>query len=92
MLQHRPRERLQSIEISEDPSQSTAFFFADTNGVPYPAFTNPHTGEYLREVMATSWMRGLSKGLHGGWPTNPLGSYLLELGACRAIVMTLTGL
>jgi uncharacterized iron-regulated membrane protein len=92
VLQHQPRERLQSVEISADPNRSTAFFFADTNGLPYPAFTNPYTGEYLGEVAATSWIRGLSKGLHGGWPINPWGSYLLELGACWAIVMTLTGL
>lgn len=92
VLQHQPRERLQSIEISDDPTQSTAFFFADPNGLPYPAFTNPHTGEYLGEVAATHWLRGLTRSLHGGWPINPWGSYLLELGACWAIVMTLTGL
>jgi uncharacterized iron-regulated membrane protein len=92
VLRHQPRDRLQSIEVSEDPSLSTAFFFSDSNGLPYPAFTNPHTGEYLGSVPSTSWLRGLSKGLHGGWPVNPWGSYLLELGACWAIVMTLTGL
>lgn len=92
VLEHQPRERLQSIEISDEPTRSTAFFFADPNGLVYPAFTNPHTGEYLGEVAATSWIRGLSRGLHGGWPINPWGSYLLELGACWAIVMTLTGL
>lgn len=92
VLQHQPHERLQSIEISDDPTQSTAFFFADLNGLPYPAFTNPYTGEYLGAVTSTAWLRGLSKGLHGGWPTNPWGSYWLELGACWAIVMVLTGL
>lgn len=92
MLQHRPRERLQSIEISDDPERSTIFLFAAPNGLSYPAFTNPYTGEYLGEVGAASWIRGLSRSLHGGWPINPWGSYLLELGACWAIVMTLTGL
>lgn len=92
VLRHQPPERLQSIEISDDPTHSTAFFFADPNGLPYPAFTNPYTGEYLGDVAATHWIRGLSKGLHGGWPINPWGGYLLELGACWGIVMTLTGL
>lgn len=92
VLEHQPGERLQAIELSDDPTRSTAFFFRDTNGLPYPAFTNPHTGEYLGHIESTRWMRGLSRGLHGGWPINPWGSYLLELGASWAIVMTLTGL
>lgn len=92
VLGHQPRERLQSIEVSTDPQRSTAFFFADANGLPYPAFTNPHTGEYLGSVDSTHWLRGLTRALHGGWPIKPWGSYLLELGACWAIVMTLTGL
>lgn len=92
VLAHQPRERLQAIEVSDDTTRSTAFFFRDDNGLPYPAFVNPHTGEYLGAVESTSWIRGLSRGLHGGWPINPLGSYLLELGASWAVVMTLTGL
>ena len=72
--------------------RSTAFFFRDANGLPYPAFANPHTGSYLGTVSSTGWLGGLTRALHGGWPINPFGSYLLELGASWAIVMTLTGL
>lgn len=92
VLRHQPRERLAAIEISDDPERSTAFFFRDVNGLPYPAFVNPYSGEYLGAVASTQWIRGLSRGLHGGWPINPFGSYLLELGASWAIVMILTGL
>lgn len=92
VLAHRPREQLQSIEISDDPARSTGFFFGDANGLTSPSFVDQYTGEYLGRVESTSWLRGISKGLHGGWPINPWGSYLLELGACWAIVMTLTGL
>ena len=92
VLRHQPRARLQSIETSDDPTRSTAFFFAAANGLPYPAFTNPHTGAYLGGVASMHWLRGLTRGLHGGWPIKPWGSYLLELGACWAIVMILTGL
>jgi uncharacterized iron-regulated membrane protein len=92
VLARRLHQQLQSIEITDDPTRSSAFFFADENGLPSPAFVNPYTGEYLGHVEATQWVRGLSKGLHGGWPIDPWGSYLLELGACWAIVMTLTGL
>ncbi len=92
VLQHHSRESLASIEISADPSRSTAFFFNDSNGLPFPAFIDPHSGNYLGSVPSTHWLRGLSRGLHGGWPIQPYGSYLLELGASWAIVMTLTGL
>ena len=91
VLQHEPRAQLQVVELSNDPSCSTAFFFRDTNGLPYPAFVDPHTGKYLGRIESTHWLRGLSRGLHGGWPIEPWGSYLLELGASWAIVMTLTG-
>lgn len=91
VLQHQPRDRLQSVEISDDPRLSTAFFFEDGNGLPYPAFTNPYTGAYLGAIESTHWIRGLTRGLHGGWPIKPWGSYLLELGACWAIVIVLTG-
>ena len=91
VLRHESRDRLQAVELSDDPSRSTAFFFRDTNGLPYPAFVDPHTGKYLGRIESTHWLRGLSRGLHGGWPIEPWGSYLLELGASWAIVMTLTG-
>lgn len=92
VLRHQSRENLTAIEISDDPSRSTAFFFRDGNGLPYPAFVNPHSGDYLGSVQSTHWLPGLTRGLHGGWPIQPFGSYLLELGASWAIVMTLTGL
>ncbi len=99
VLQHWPAARLQGIEIA-DPSAAigddrvpaTAFFFRDDNGLAFPAFVDPYTGRYLGAVESTHWIAGLSRGLHGGWPVNPFGSYLLELGASWAIVMILTGL
>ncbi len=92
VLRHHSGERLASIEIYADPARSTAFYFADANGLTFPAFANPHTGAYLGSIESTHWLRGLTRGLHGGWPINPVGSYLLELGACWAVIMTLTGL
>jgi len=92
VLRHHPVAALQAVEVSDDPARSTAFFFRDTNGLAYPAFVDPHTGAYLGAVDSTHWIAGLSRGLHGGWPIKPFGSYLLELGASWAIVMVLTGL
>lgn len=90
--EHHPGKRIDGIEIPDDPARSTAVFFRDDNELAYPAFVNPYTGEYLGAVASTRWIAGLTRGLHGGWPIKPLGSYLLELGASWAIVMILTGL
>src|SRR5437868_3952788 len=60
VLKHHPAERLQTIEVGDDPAASTTFLFADTNGLSYPAFTNPHTGQYLGYIQSTHWLRGLS--------------------------------
>lgn len=91
-LEHAPLDRLQAIELSDDPARATIFYFRDDNGLVRPVFVDPHTGEYLGSLTSTRWIRGLSRALHGGWPVNPFGSYLLELGASWAVVMTLTGL
>lgn len=88
----RQQGQLQGIEVFDDPTRSTAFFFRDANGLAFPAFADPYSGEYLGAVQSTHWIAGISRGLHGGWPINPFGSYLLELGASWAIVMILTGL
>ena len=92
VMKHQGGRAPDALAIVDDTRSSTAFFFNDDNGLPYPAFVNPHTGEYLGSVPSTHWIAGLSRGLHGGWPIKPWGSYLLELGACWAIVMILTGL
>jgi uncharacterized iron-regulated membrane protein len=91
-LEHWPAARLKGIEISDEPTRTTTFFFRDDNDLDFPAFVDPYTGRYVGAVESTHWIAGLSRGLHGGWPINPLGSYLLELGASWAIVMILTGL
>jgi uncharacterized iron-regulated membrane protein len=92
VLRHEPRDRLQSIEISGEPDRSTIFLFRGDNGLARVAFVDPHDARYLGSLSSWQWIGSASRGLHGGWPIEPWGSYLLELGACWAIVMVLTGL
>ncbi len=82
----------QSVIISADPQRSTQFVFGDSHGMSSPAFVDPYSGQYLGRVDANAWLPGLTRQLHGGWPLGKAGSWLLELGACWAIVMVLTGL
>jgi uncharacterized iron-regulated membrane protein len=92
VLAHEPRERLQTIEVSDDLSRSTIFLFRDDNGLARAAFVDPYDARYLGSLSSWQWIASVSRGLHGGWPIDPWGSYLLELGASWAIVMVLTGL
>ncbi len=92
VLQRHPGEKLSYLEVNDDPSRSTSFLFVAANRLPYPAFVDPYSGQYLGDITPARWLIGLTRGLHGGWPIEPYGSYLLELGASWSIVMILTGL
>jgi uncharacterized iron-regulated membrane protein len=91
-LAHHADESLAFMDVYEDPRRATMFSFTAGNGLPHPAFVDPYTGRYLGSISPTHWLPGLTRGLHGGWPIKPYGSYLLELGSSWAIVMILTGL
>lgn len=91
-LTHHRGERLAFMQVSDQPQRATLFSFSAANGLAHPAFVNPYTGAYLGSVEPTRWLPGFTRSLHGGWPINPWGSYLLELGASWGIVMILTGL
>lgn len=80
-----------SISIPDDPARSVMFVFEDANGLSSPRFVDPYRGALLGEVPASTWLPGLTRSLHGGWPLGKPGSWLLELGACWMIVMVLTG-
>jgi uncharacterized iron-regulated membrane protein len=81
-----------SIKLPSDPRRSVQFVFENADGLSMPRFVDPYRGEMLGEVPATTWLPGLTRSLHGGWPLGKPGSWLLELGACWMIVMVLSGL
>lgn len=85
-----------SLLISVDPRRSTQVLFGGHHGegdaLPFPVFVDPYSGRVLGDLPAWSWMPGWSRKIHGGWPLGDAGSWLLELGACWAVVMILSGL
>jgi uncharacterized iron-regulated membrane protein len=87
-----PGGRVSHVVIPDDPRRATMVVMQGANGLPEPVFLDPYDGEVLGRVGGTSWLPGLTRALHGGWPLGNSGSYLLELGASWAIVMVLTGL
>jgi uncharacterized iron-regulated membrane protein len=81
-----------TIRTDQRANRSTTFLFAQDNGLITPVFVNPYSGKTLGHIDAQAWLPGLTRALHGGWPLGKPGSWLLELGACWAMVMVLTGI
>lgn len=80
------------IKISGEANRSTQFVYEHENGLSSPTFVDPYSGKVLGSVSSTTWLPGLTRELHGGWPFGKPGSWWLELAACWCIVMVLTGI
>ena len=83
---------VQQIVLSDDPHRSTEVIMQGADGLPYPIFVDPRSGQVLGGLTAAQWLPGLSRALHAGWPLGNPGNWLLELGNCWAIVMIVSGL
>lgn len=86
-----PQTVPKTVRVFAEPERSVQFVFGEPNGLSRAVFVDPYSGRRLGEVPASAWLPGLTRSLHGGWPLGRAGSWLLELGACWAIVMVLTG-
>ncbi|MGQ0619560.1 MAG: PepSY-associated TM helix domain-containing protein [Panacagrimonas sp.] len=88
--------RATTLMVSDDPRRATQVMFGGHHdggdALPFPVFVDPYSGRVLGDLPGWSWMPGWSRKIHGGWPLGDAGSWLLELGACWAVVMILTGL
>ncbi|MCC2658354.1 MAG: hypothetical protein K0Q76_3462 [Panacagrimonas sp.] len=92
-----PQAHATTLRVSADPRRSTQVIFGGHHGdggdgLPFPVFVDPYRAQVLGAIPAWQWMPGWSRKIHGGWPLGDAGSWLLELGACWAVVMILTGL
>lgn len=87
-----PRLPIQEIDTPENARQSTVVLYKQPNGLPASLFVDPYNGRVLGRLDGSSWLPGLTRALHGGWPLGHPGSWLLELGDGWAMVMIFTGL
>lgn len=87
-----PGLRIGSVRVPADPARSTEVLLTAGNGLPLAAYVDPYRGVVLGSLSGVAWPAGWSRALHGGWPLGDAGSWLLEIGACWALVMVLTGL
>ncbi len=91
-----PHAQPTTVIVPDDPQRAMQVMFGGHHGegdaLPFPVFVDPYRAQVLGDLPAWSWMPGWSRKIHGGWPLGDAGSWLLELGACWAVVMILTGL
>ncbi|MBV9566279.1 MAG: PepSY domain-containing protein [Bradyrhizobium sp.] len=85
-------QAVQQIVLSDDLHRSTEVILQGPDGLPYPIFVDPHTGDVLGRLNSGQWLPGITRALHAGWPLGRPGNWLLELGNCWAIMMIVTGL
>lgn len=83
---------LAEIRLADAADRSTLVLLQEPDGLVRPIFVDPYGPRVLGGLDAWSWLPGITRNLHGGWPLGTAGSWLLELGACWAMVMIVSGL
>ncbi|MGH3814106.1 MAG: PepSY-associated TM helix domain-containing protein [Pseudonocardiaceae bacterium] len=86
-----PNATIMSMTEPSDPDHSAVFSLSMPNGTPRDAYVNPWTGDVLGSLNPDQTVSGIAVRLHAELMMAPWGDYLIELAACWAIVMALTG-
>jgi uncharacterized iron-regulated membrane protein len=76
-----------------DRSTDVTIGIASTSGEETirEVYVDPYTGEVLGSLDPSTTVSGIAKQLHKDLMVGPAGGYVMELGACWAVVMALTG-
>jgi len=72
-------------------NRNTRVFVQDPSGVTHDVYVNPQTGKVTGIINTSSHWTDLMIRLHGNLTLGTWGDVVLELAACWAIVMALTG-
>lgn len=86
-----PDATLVSMTEPSAPDRSTVFSVALADGSPRDVYVNPYGAKVLGDLNPDNTISGVAVRLHGELMAGTKGDYLIELGACWAIVMALTG-
>lgn len=73
------------------PDESTRFSLAMPDGSTRDAYVDPYGPTYLGSLNPDTTLSGYAVRLHGELMAGKTGDLVIELGACWAIVMALTG-
>ncbi len=86
-----PRATVVSMTEPKAPDRSTVFSVTTGAGATRDVYVNPYGAKVLGSLNPDTTLSGVAVRLHGDLMAGPKGDYVIELGACWAIVMALTG-
>ncbi len=86
-----PDATVVSMTEPAEAGRSTVFSVTLPDGSPRDVYVNPYGAEVLGSLNPDDTLSGIAVRLHGELMAGPKGDYLIELGACWAIVMAATG-
>ncbi|MGG5258102.1 PepSY-associated TM helix domain-containing protein [Phycicoccus avicenniae] len=87
----RPDDTVVSLTEPAAPDQSTRVTVSTPDDATRDVFVDPYTGTVLGSLDPDSTISGTAVRLHADLMAGTVGDLVLELGACWAIVMALTG-
>lgn len=86
-----PDATIASMTEPKGDDRSTDFYLSLPDGSSRDAYVNPWTGEVLGDLNPDTTLSGMAVRLHADLMLGTKGDMVMELGACWAIVMSLTG-
>ena len=86
-----PDATVVSMSEPKEPGRTTVFSVTRADGTTRDVYVNPYGAKVLGSLNPDTTLSGAAVRLHGDLMSGPKGDYLIELGACWAIVMALTG-
>ena len=79
------------IDVPADRTRSTRVHLAVADGDTRVAFIDPGSGTLLGVLMPARTLVGIAERLHGSLMLGTFGRYLMELAACWAVLLILSG-
>jgi len=86
-----PGAQVVSVAEPREQGRTTIVSVTMPDGAGRDVFVNPYGPEVLGSLDPDTTLSGTAKRLHGELMVGRTGDYVIELGACWAIVMALTG-
>jgi uncharacterized iron-regulated membrane protein len=86
-----PSATIVSMTEPSDAGRSTVFATVLGDGSTRDVYVNPYGATVLGALDPDTTVSGIAVRLHGELMAGPRGDYVIELGACWALVMAITG-
>jgi uncharacterized iron-regulated membrane protein len=77
-----PDTSVAEIRVADSADRSTTLLVQRGDGLVQPMFLDPYGAHVLGSLSAWSWLPGVTRNLHGGWPLGSAGSWLLRGSLC----------